>query len=187
MNINTKIIYHGSHKAVVNAIDILRRDMNAVFRSSDTDGGAIKLIESDMPEEQFEIKDGNIYAADDLGFIYGLLHVSQYSLGIPPFWFWYDFRVKPADNAEIGDYKPAPARIRFRGWFLNDEILLTHWTPGGVMRSCHGRWLLRPSCAVGEIWLFPIHRLHGSTVRLRHPMACGLPTTMRSPWERICL
>lgn len=131
MNINTEIIYNGDHKAIVNAINILRRDMRTVFHSSDADGGAIRLIDSDMPEEQFEIKGGNIYAADDLGFIYGLLHISRYSLGIPPFWFWYDFQVKSADNAEVKDYRSIPARIRFRGWFLNDEILLTHWTPEG--------------------------------------------------------
>lgn len=131
MNSNTKIIYNGGHKAVINAVNILRRDMHTAFHPSDTDGGAIRLIESDMPEEQFEIRDGNIYAADDLGFIYGLLRISQYSLGIPPFWFWYDFQVKSVDHAEVEDYKSSPARIRYRGWFLNDEILLTHWAPEG--------------------------------------------------------
>lgn len=132
MNINTKIIYHGKKKAVLNAIGILRRDMDKVFHAVDTDGGTISLITSeDMPEEQFEIKDGNIYASDELGFIYGLLHISAYSLGIPPFWFWYDHEAQSMDEAEISDYRSTPARIRFRGWFLNDEILLTHWAPGG--------------------------------------------------------
>lgn len=131
MNINTKIIYNGDNKAVINAVNILRRDMDTVFNVSNADGGEIRLITSDMADEQFEIKGGNIYAADELGFVYGLLHISEYSLGIPPFWFWYDYEAKSMDNAEITDYKSTPARIRFKGWFLNDEILLTHWAPDG--------------------------------------------------------
>ncbi|MDO5398314.1 MAG: glycosyl hydrolase 115 family protein [bacterium] len=131
MNINTKIIYNGSNKAIINAVEILKRDINTVFDASDADGGEIKLIETRLTEEQFEIKDGNIYASDELGFIYGLLHISKTTLGIPPFWFWYDYKIKPMSSAEIADYKSTPARIRFRGWFLNDEILLTHWTPNG--------------------------------------------------------
>lgn len=131
MNINTKIIYNGDNKAVINAVNILRRDMDTVFNVSNADGGELCLITSNMANEQFEIKDENIYAADELGFVYGLLHISEHSLGIPPFWFWYDYEAKSMDNAEIPDYKSTPARIRFRGWFLNDEILLTHWAPGG--------------------------------------------------------
>ena len=68
---------------------------------------------------------------DFLGFVYGLLHISEVSLGIPPFWFWYDYEPKRMSEAEIADHISVPARIRFRGWFLNDEILLTHWAPNG--------------------------------------------------------
>ena len=131
MNINTKIIYHGQSNAVKNAIEMLRRDMNTVFSLSDKDGGKLSLIEKDMPEEQFEIKDNTIYAGDELGFVYGLLHISEVSLGIPPFWFWYDYSPKRISEAAIVDHISVPTKIRFRGWFLNDEILLTHWAPNG--------------------------------------------------------
>lgn len=129
MNRNTKIIYNGQSKPVLNAISILERDMNAAFKPTEKNGGIITLVSKDMPEEAFEIKNGNIYAGDDLGFIYALLTISEKALRIPPFWFWYDYQIPRIDSTEIEDYISEPSKVRYRGWFLNDEILLNHWSP----------------------------------------------------------
>jgi len=129
MNINTKIIYEGGKPEVINAIYILYRDMFAVFNPSKIDGGIIRLIQHEMPEELFFIRDGDIYAGDELGFIYGLLHISEHVLKIPPFWFWYDHVVSKVDTSVIDDFISKPKRVRFRGWFINDEILLSNWSP----------------------------------------------------------
>ncbi len=131
MNINTRICYDGSENAVFRCIDILRRDMDKVFLPTDEDGGEIRLLAAELPAEQFFIKDGNVYAGDALGFVYGLLHISEHALGIPPFWFWYDYEPQKLCAVQVEDYVSAPACVRYRGWFLNDEILLSHWAPGG--------------------------------------------------------
>lgn len=129
MNRNTEIIYKGHSKPILNAIRILKRDMDAVLMPTEENGGTIILLDAKMPEEQFEIQNGTIYAGDDLGFIYALLHISEVTLHIPPFWFWYDYQMPCFEDVEIENYVSKPARIRFRGWFLNDEILLSHWSP----------------------------------------------------------
>lgn len=129
MNRNTEIVYKGHSKAVFNAIRILKRDMNTVLAPTKEQGGTLLLVETRMEEEQFKIQKNTIYAGDELGFVYALLHISEDALQIPPFWFWYDYKVTQRKEAEIKDYTSKPARIRFRGWFLNDEILLSHWSP----------------------------------------------------------
>lgn len=129
MNRNTKIIYDGNNSVILKAIRILRRDMDTVFYETEEDGDEIFLIQKSLQDEQFEIKDQTIYAGDELGFVYAILHISRHTLNIPPFWFWYDYKFKKKSSAEIKDYVSAPARVRFRGWFLNDEILLSHWSP----------------------------------------------------------
>lgn len=129
MNRNTEIFYDGSSTAVHRAIGILKRDMEKVFLPTKEAGGRIRLLEEKLPPEQFRIEEGDIYAGDELGFVYGLLHISEQALAIPPFWFWYDHEPVQKDHAEIMDYVSKPARVKYRGWFMNDEILLNHWSP----------------------------------------------------------
>ena len=131
MNRNTEIVYSGDSGAVRNAIGILRRDMDSVFLPSDGDGGELRLVSASLPAEQFEIKGGEVLAGDDMGFVYALLHISRHTLGIPPFWFWYDHQHRRVKEAAIADYTSKPARIPYRGWFINDEILLNRWSPDG--------------------------------------------------------
>lgn len=70
-----------------------------------------------------------ILAAGDLGFVYGLLYLSEHYLGIKPFWFWMDQVIGRKSSVEIPvgcivSEKPA---VRFRGWFYNDEVLMMKW------------------------------------------------------------
>jgi len=71
-----------------------------------------------------------LLGADDLGLIYGLLHLSEHVLGVDPFWFWCN--QEPAPRSEIRimcrDYVSPTARVRFRGWFVNDEVCLIGWS-----------------------------------------------------------
>lgn len=129
MNRNTQIFYDGRQQAVLNAIRILRRDIEKGFHLSTVTGDDIRLVYREMPREQFEIKDQTLYAGDDLGFVFGLFHISEQALHVPPFWFWYDWQPRKVDSACVEDYQSKPAAVRYRGWFLNDEILLNHWSP----------------------------------------------------------
>lgn len=128
-NRNSLIQYNGNHTAVLNAIQILHRDMMKVLQPTTTIGDPIVLHQQSIDTEQYFIKNQHIYAGDDLGFIYALLHISETALGVPPFWFWYDTDLPNYTQVDISDYRSTSPRIRYRGWFINDEILLTHWSP----------------------------------------------------------
>ncbi|MGQ4667923.1 glycosyl hydrolase 115 family protein [Metabacillus halosaccharovorans] len=71
----------------------------------------------------------NIIGYDDLGLIYGLLHYSQQYLGIDPFWFWGDLDVEQKSEVLIPtiDYVSKEQLVKYRGWFVNDEVCLIGW------------------------------------------------------------
>jgi hypothetical protein len=71
----------------------------------------------------------HIAGYDELGIVYGILHVSRTVLGVDPFWFWAETLPEQRTSIPVPavDYvSPAP-RIRFRGWFVNDEVCLIGW------------------------------------------------------------
>lgn len=140
-NINTEIKSDINAKPVVNAIGILRRDMARVFNSIGMAKNSIVLkMDETVETESYKIFVGNevvITAGDNLGFVYALLHISEKYLGIKPFWFWLDQRIKKLDFAEIpeGEYTSPKYAVRFRGWFFNDEVLLMKWKINGDERE----------------------------------------------------
>ncbi|WP_438444062.1 glycosyl hydrolase 115 family protein [Gorillibacterium sp. sgz5001074] len=70
-----------------------------------------------------------IIGSDDLGLVYGILEFSRRMLGVEPFWFWMDQAPEPRRELVIpvAEYDaPAPA-VRYRGWFVNDEVCLIGW------------------------------------------------------------
>ncbi len=71
-----------------------------------------------------------ICGSDDLGIIYGLLHISKEYFGVDPFWFWADKEPAKVDQIEIplAEYISPEPRVRYRGWFVNDEVCLIGWT-----------------------------------------------------------
>lgn len=130
---------------VKNAWDIFARDFAKVF-------GAVPAI---APSAQAQIRIGydsaglehpesfalrfepgetspvlTLTGRDDLGLIYGLLHLSEHMLGVDPFWFWTDKEPKPMDEIRIPaeDYTSPVQGVRYRGWFVNDEVCLIGWT-----------------------------------------------------------
>ncbi len=70
--------------------------------------------------------------SDDLGIIYGLFYLSQKYLGVDPFWFWTDQRFVRQERIliPIREYTAPEHRVRYRGWFVNDEVCLIGWTDG---------------------------------------------------------
>lgn len=73
-----------------------------------------------------------IEASDDLGIIYAFCHISRNYLGIEPFWFWNDQVFEPKEDVTVpvSVYESSPRPITFRGWFINDEVLISHWGGG---------------------------------------------------------
>ncbi len=120
--------------AVCRAAAALRRDMGRVFKQSGQAGAVIRLVRDQMEREQFCLKavDGRleIRAGDELGFIYGIYEISRSLLGVTDFWFWNDQRFVPVEEIQIPeDYccHSKPCAVKYRGWFINDEVLLHTW------------------------------------------------------------
>lgn len=86
-----------------------------------------------MEAEEYRLEIGksgiSVTAGDELGVIYALLFFSERFLGVTPFWYWNDqqFDKKEAVTVSEGCYLSPRYRVRFRGWFINDEVLLDAW------------------------------------------------------------
>lgn len=137
LNSNTQIVCDDSRKAVLNAVSILKRDMEKKFTKSDKIKNNIVLkTNSELDSEAFVIEAGDdmtVYASDELGFVYGLLYISERFLGIKPFWFWMEQKIEKVYECEVafGEYKSAVPVVKYRGWFVNDEVLIMRWNIGG--------------------------------------------------------
>ena len=137
LNLNTKIVYDGGEKSVLNAVSMLKRDISKCFNVSDFAENVIVLEEcGGMDAESYKIEVNDritVRAGDDLGFVYGLLRISAEFLGIKPFWFWLDQKIEKTDCKDIaeGTYLSKPAAVKYRGWFVNDEVLIMKWQING--------------------------------------------------------
>lgn len=125
-----------TEKAVELACERLRRDMEKTLTDIVKNRNRIILCKKDLKPEQYELEvteqEITIYGADARSFIYALNYLSETYLGVLPFWFWNDQKMEVKSYVEIpcGIYHSEPDRIRYRGWFINDEVLISHWTAG---------------------------------------------------------
>ena len=118
------------------------RDLQKVCSGEQTDEKPLHICLKKTPHEseQFSIQLSSdesellLSASDDLGFIYGLYHISRELLGVSNFWFWNDqpFTARPTIPVSQGyRYESTRAAVRYRGWFINDEILIDKWQVEG--------------------------------------------------------
>jgi len=119
-------------------IEIFYRDVARTLVKSKGTACKIRLIHKEMDKESYRIyfADSNnmiIEALDDLGFAYALIFVSRKYLGVTPFWFWNEqvFDKKQEIPIELKEQQSPPTKIRFRGWFINDEVLIARWSIRG--------------------------------------------------------
>jgi len=120
--------------AIQRAAAALRRDIARTCTPNAAEGTDIILLNADMSPEQYRIcleaDELRLYAGDPLGFVYGLYRISHDILGVEPFWFWNDQPLKKAAGHAIPDgwcAESKPCAVRYRGWFINDEVLLHAW------------------------------------------------------------
>lgn len=130
---------------------------------------------------------------DKRGVIYAIYQFSQDYLGVDPMYFWTDKEPERRSRIEI----PAsltkafpPPLFTYRGFFINDEDLLTGWAPGlddgasislDVMDKIYETILrLKGNLVVPGTWIFPDDpqvRLvgeRGLIVTTHHAMALGM-------------
>jgi hypothetical protein len=138
INRNTKICPEGGEMQwgtpVMYALNGLKRDIQKVCADA-RPAGQICLECAELPPEGWRIlvKNGAlcIQAGDDLGMVYGIYALSRELLGVQDLWFWNDQEFMQTQNIEVPeDYEKhsQPARVRYRGWFINDEVLLANWS-----------------------------------------------------------
>jgi hypothetical protein len=145
------VLAAGAPAPIRHAADDLVSDMTKVFGSKprmvtsagEAGGTAIVIGEptGSGAAESFSIVAANegskrvirLSGADMRGTIYAIYEFSQEFLGVDPLYYWTDH--EPARRTSISipadlhkDY-PAPV-FKYRGWFPNDEDLLTGWASG---------------------------------------------------------
>jgi hypothetical protein len=71
--------------------------------------------------------------SDVRGTIFSIYEFSRRYLKVDPFYWWTDNPPARAASVRVDDgpaIQQGPPTFRYRGWFLNDEDLLTAWRPG---------------------------------------------------------
>lgn len=138
LNRNSVITAQGVGEPVRRALANLQRDLEKVCRATEEQGAEIRLVTDDTRQpECFQIAAAGrleIRAADTLGFVYGVYAVSRTILGVTDFWFWNDQKFIPREEIPVPDgyqYQSRPCHVRFRGWFVNDEVLIHQWSVDG--------------------------------------------------------
>ncbi|GGH86931.1 hypothetical protein JOD43_003700 [Pullulanibacillus pueri] len=134
---------------VQHALNMIRRDHEKVFGkipelTNSPSAAPDLIVRYALPEDRcpnwpetfcfrFHLINGkwtmHIIGQDDLGIIYGLLYYSQHYLGVDPFWFWADLPISTKVRVEIPttDYNSEKFKVKYRGWFVNDEVCLIGW------------------------------------------------------------
>jgi hypothetical protein len=107
--------------------------------------------------------------SDMRGTLYAIYQFSQQYLGVDPMYYWTDHQPATHASIELGakidDRFPAPV-FRYRGFFINDEDLLTGWAPGeakdhtGISLAVWNRIYetilrLKGNMVVAGTWPFP--------------------------------
>ena len=126
LNSNTVVISNDfTSPASQRAIERFYRDITFTIQPSERDRGTIRVIRDTTVENEcwhISVSDReiDISAADDLGVIYALLHISRRYLNIEPLWFWCDqeFSKKEFTKIENGHIYSRKNAYRFRGWFI---------------------------------------------------------------------
>jgi hypothetical protein len=70
-----------------------------------------------------------VYGGDARGDLYAIYMFSRTVLGIDDFHHWRNVAPGREESVDVFEVTRAPPCFRWRGWFLNDEDLLTAWGP----------------------------------------------------------
>ena len=139
INRQTKTIIESSLRAcpaVRNGEIRFQRDLRNTLLDS-SEAGTFIHIERDsaLSEEEWKIEVSSeamhLSVGGELGAVYALLHISEKALGVRPLWYWMDqeFIRTREKSYPLEREASRPAAYRFRGWFINDEVLIDSWRP----------------------------------------------------------
>lgn len=129
----TRIEADASRAPIANAVAILRRDIRDLLTDTVEENAIVVTIDDSLPREHYEVtvteSAMTLRCGDDLGAVYGLLSISERFLGVAPLGWWNNQCIPPRPFADVpcGSYTSPEYAVRFRGWFINDEVLLNGW------------------------------------------------------------
>lgn len=136
LTLNTSFVIDGEiDLPIIKTLSILKRDMEKTIQAAKGPNNRIRLRARDpaiLTESwiiEVDTDEIRVFYGDTLGCIYALLFMSERFLGVTPFWFWNDqnFSKDPYIPVSPGIRRSSPYGIRFRGWFVNDEVLIENW------------------------------------------------------------
>ena len=133
LSLSTRVLADESLSAVRHAADILRRDMRAALTEEGPENVIRLVIDPALPAEayvaQAAAEEITLRCGDDLGAAYALLSVSERLLGVQPLGWWMGLAPKRLGSVSVPcqSWESPRYRVRFRGWFVNDEVLFSGW------------------------------------------------------------
>ena len=133
LSLSTRIEIPEEMKSVANAAGILRRDIRETLSAQGPRNSVRVVMDGSLSAEQYAAsaceKEIVLRCGDDLGAVYALLSVSSRFLGIQPMDWWMQKQPEKRETAPVpcGEWRSRACAVRWRGWFLNDEILFTGW------------------------------------------------------------
>ena len=121
---------------------VLDKKANVVTSSAQKTGKiVVQTRPSAEPYERYLLKTegGNLYITgnDEQATIFGIYHFAEHFLGIDPMYFWSDKAPQKLKKFDwkIIDYESEKPMFKYRGWFINDEDLLTEWYKSSGRRN----------------------------------------------------
>ncbi len=122
--------------AIDRLLTLFQRDLERCLGQARRPNGQvleIQIREGEAESWELQLEGGQrarLLASDALGVAYGLFSISRHGFGVEPWGPWLEIdppQRKELNLAELPSRSTAPA-VAYRGWFINDEILLRSWT-----------------------------------------------------------
>ena len=133
LSLSTVIIADESNPVLRHGADILRRDMQAGLKGRGPENAIRVLLDDALAPETYKAEavetEITLRCGDDLGAMYALLSVSEKFLNVKPLDWWMGLKPQTFDTVAVPSQKwESPEyKVRFRGWFVNDEVLFSGW------------------------------------------------------------
>ena len=133
LSLSTRVQADESIPAIRHAVDILRRDMRASLLTGGPENGILVSLDSSLPEETFHAQvtpeEIILRCGDDLGAVYALLSISERLLRVRPLGWWMGLQPEKMNAVSVPcqTWESPKYKVRFRGWFVNDEVLFSGW------------------------------------------------------------
>lgn len=94
--------------------------------------------------QSFGDRDQNILlcGSDERGAMWAVYEFAEKFLGVDPLGFWTDHQPPSRTHLDQSEIfvEDAPQNFTYRGWFINDEDLLSEWKDGGGKRNIDYRF-----------------------------------------------